>query len=347
MDLALVCGPSSQDEGPYSKSPPVQVRNTARQHLQPLPPLSSNSAPSHQSLPSMKDLEDIRNSLRRFSPADAVATVATSPNFPAFALNAPQLSPRVAATTTTSNINNHNNNSATTNAAVTGVESNNSSSNSHACTPCPTRTRPSETGGKCNQHTSNLTSASSATPHQKLNNPIPSSISRKYVPDLQIVREKCQILCEFAECYGPSKNMFHAQPSEELVVQMAQHAFDVLEIFMKIRTDKMNCGADEDAIEYIRKKRNMHAPAVRGRQRKRAKRPEASPPNCCRSCGISDTPEWRRGPDGARTLCNACGLHYAKLTKKRAQESKPRGEPTVPLNPPTLHHQGDYSTPAP
>ncbi|KAI8099452.1 uncharacterized protein BX664DRAFT_253450 [Halteromyces radiatus] len=28
----------------------------------------------------------------------------------------------------------------------------------------------------------------------------------------------------------------------------------------------------------------------------------------CHSCNISETPEWRRGPDGARTLCNACGL---------------------------------------
>jgi len=40
--------------------------------------------------------------------------------------------------------------------------------------------------------------------------------------------------------------------------------------------------------------------------RKRAKRSQA--PGRCQSCHSSDTPEWRRGPDGARTLCNACGL---------------------------------------
>lgn len=28
----------------------------------------------------------------------------------------------------------------------------------------------------------------------------------------------------------------------------------------------------------------------------------------CHSCSTTETPEWRRGPDGARTLCNACGL---------------------------------------
>ncbi|KAL8806508.1 MAG: hypothetical protein Q9182_001291 [Xanthomendoza sp. 2 TL-2023] len=34
----------------------------------------------------------------------------------------------------------------------------------------------------------------------------------------------------------------------------------------------------------------------------------AAPPGRCHSCSRSETPEWRRGPDGARTLCNACGL---------------------------------------
>jgi hypothetical protein len=34
----------------------------------------------------------------------------------------------------------------------------------------------------------------------------------------------------------------------------------------------------------------------------------ATPPGKCHSCNIRETPEWRRGPDGARTLCNACGL---------------------------------------
>ena len=34
----------------------------------------------------------------------------------------------------------------------------------------------------------------------------------------------------------------------------------------------------------------------------------ANPPGKCHSCNIRETPEWRRGPDGARTLCNACGL---------------------------------------
>lgn len=36
----------------------------------------------------------------------------------------------------------------------------------------------------------------------------------------------------------------------------------------------------------------------------------------CQRCGITETPEWRRGPNGARTLCNACGLFHAKILKR-------------------------------
>ncbi|KAL1710813.1 hypothetical protein EV121DRAFT_191982 [Schizophyllum commune] len=37
----------------------------------------------------------------------------------------------------------------------------------------------------------------------------------------------------------------------------------------------------------------------------------------CLGCDATTTPEWRRGPMGPRTLCNACGLVYAKMVKKR------------------------------
>ncbi|QIW96124.1 hypothetical protein AMS68_001642 [Peltaster fructicola] len=52
------------------------------------------------------------------------------------------------------------------------------------------------------------------------------------------------------------------------------------------------------------------------------RRGRAAPPGRCHSCNRAETPEWRRGPDGARTLCNACGLHYAKLTRKQNNAGK-------------------------
>jgi hypothetical protein len=79
----------------------------------------------------------------------------------------------------------------------------------------------------------------------------------------------------------------------------------------------------------------------------------ATPPGKCHSCNIRETPEWRRGPDGARTLCNACGLRefiffssvglyshysrpriidYAKLMRKRDKAAGPDGKaPSIDL----------------
>eukprot|EP00026_Physarum_polycephalum_P005210 Phypoly_transcript_05240.p1 GENE.Phypoly_transcript_05240~~Phypoly_transcript_05240.p1 ORF type:complete len:473 (+),score=81.43 Phypoly_transcript_05240:240-1658(+) len=44
----------------------------------------------------------------------------------------------------------------------------------------------------------------------------------------------------------------------------------------------------------------------------------------CHMCGVTETPEWRRGPAGDHTLCNACGLHYAKSLKKQRKEQNSR-----------------------
>jgi hypothetical protein len=33
----------------------------------------------------------------------------------------------------------------------------------------------------------------------------------------------------------------------------------------------------------------------------------------CTDCGTLDSPEWRKGPKGPKTLCNACGLRWAKF----------------------------------
>ncbi|KAK6583035.1 hypothetical protein PZA11_004111 [Diplocarpon coronariae] len=63
------------------------------------------------------------------------------------------------------------------------------------------------------------------------------------------------------------------------------------------------------------------------------RRGRAAPPGRCHSCNRAETPEWRRGPDGARTLCNACGLHYAKLTRKNTLNMKQGSNSGGPLRP--------------
>ena len=51
---------------------------------------------------------------------------------------------------------------------------------------------------------------------------------------------------------------------------------------------------------------------------------KAALPRHCHSCNRPETPEWRRGPDGPRTLCNACGLHYAKLMRNLGRTRRHR-----------------------
>ncbi|KAL6340979.1 hypothetical protein AAG906_032091 [Vitis piasezkii] len=36
-------------------------------------------------------------------------------------------------------------------------------------------------------------------------------------------------------------------------------------------------------------------------------------------CGATKTPMWRRGPQGASTLCNACGLKYWRRQRKEGE----------------------------
>ncbi|UZJ55929.1 hypothetical protein CBS101457_005249 [Exobasidium rhododendri] len=43
----------------------------------------------------------------------------------------------------------------------------------------------------------------------------------------------------------------------------------------------------------------------------------------CVSCGTGDSPEWRKGPDGSKSLCNACGLRYSRnISRARKREER-------------------------
>ncbi|KIY64848.1 hypothetical protein CYLTODRAFT_445742 [Cylindrobasidium torrendii FP15055 ss-10] len=90
----------------------------------------------------------------------------------------------------------------------------------------------------------------------------------------------------------------------------------------------------EQDMELIRSKRASSAAAAANNapgqpKSKYKKRSRAILDGQCHSCNIKETPEWRRGPDGARTLCNACGLHYAKLMRK--QENKGPDAPVIDM----------------
>lgn len=54
--------------------------------------------------------------------------------------------------------------------------------------------------------------------------------------------------------------------------------------------------------------------------------------------GTLDSPEWRKGPSGPKTLCNACGLRWAKKEKKRNSANNNNNTPQQA--PPVDHAMG-------
>lgn len=101
--------------------------------------------------------------------------------------------------------------------------------------------------------------------------------------------------------------------------------------------------ADDDAPGYMDKLDGDGGFAGSDAKKRRGR---AAPPGRCHSCNRAETPEWRRGPDGARTLCNACGLRmyrgalllahwltpfldYAKLTRKMTNGNKMAAGPST------------------
>lgn len=81
---------------------------------------------------------------------------------------------------------------------------------------------------------------------------------------------------------------------------------------------------------------------------------------CCSKCGATKTPQWREGPFGPKTLCNACGVKRTRKlraeadgTKRRKVTASPAGKPYIKARAaPAVSQQdqydsyGDYDEPA-
>ncbi|ORY68820.1 uncharacterized protein BCR38DRAFT_139605 [Pseudomassariella vexata] len=171
----------------------------------------------------------------------------------------------------------------------------------------------------------------------------PNSLNRhfetwSYTDGLQRIQFICRTICNFAEAYGNIASEQHGGhpiperlPTEREVSEMLSNADylrksleNVRELVQHSLAEKAREGGkhkgpyDDDDISMYGDGMKQHYSL--GEVKKR--RGRAAPPGRCHSCNRIDTPEWRRGPDGARTLCNACGLHYAKLERKRQMEQR-------------------------
>lgn len=60
-------------------------------------------------------------------------------------------------------------------------------------------------------------------------------------------------------------------------------------------------------------------------------------PRRCSHCGVQKTPQWRTGPLGAKTLCNACGVRYK--SGRLLPEYRPACSPTFSSELHSNHHR--------
>ncbi|KAJ1274755.1 hypothetical protein BS78_05G085500 [Paspalum vaginatum] len=63
------------------------------------------------------------------------------------------------------------------------------------------------------------------------------------------------------------------------------------------------------------------------RRRVVARRRNRQTQRVCSHCGTPKTPQWRAGPEGPGTLCNACGIRFVQGPEKLKREYRPRNAP--------------------
>ncbi|KAL4067776.1 white collar 2 type of transcription factor [Scleroderma citrinum] len=63
-------------------------------------------------------------------------------------------------------------------------------------------------------------------------------------------------------------------------------------------------------------------------RRKKMRKMHGGEQHVCVTCGRTDSPEWRKGPQGPKTLCNACGLRWAKEVRSKGDENSSGTGPT-------------------
>ncbi|KAG2424472.1 hypothetical protein HXX76_014524 [Chlamydomonas incerta] len=63
----------------------------------------------------------------------------------------------------------------------------------------------------------------------------------------------------------------------------------------------------------------LHAPPA---QQQPSSKKQKATGRTCLECGATTTPQWREGPMGPKTLCNACGVRYVRSQQKAAGQKR-------------------------
>ncbi|GMH45880.1 hypothetical protein BSKO_13843 [Bryopsis sp. KO-2023] len=66
----------------------------------------------------------------------------------------------------------------------------------------------------------------------------------------------------------------------------------------------------------------------------------------CTSCSTSKTPQWREGPEGPKTLCNACGVKFSRDKGTHHKQPRKRALPPVRVKLPIDPSPSESNPPA-
>ncbi|TDL24954.1 hypothetical protein BD410DRAFT_766588 [Rickenella mellea] len=110
-------------------------------------------------------------------------------------------------------------------------------------------------------------------------------------------------MCVPSQMYNPSSYSLSSSRMDDIAPSPTRSAFDVLGM-----GGYGSAGAASTADD--------HADDESRKNKKLKKTPATDNQYVCVTCGRTDSPEWRKGPLGPKTLCNACGLRWSKKSRK-------------------------------
>ncbi|OAQ97801.1 hypothetical protein LLEC1_02555 [Akanthomyces lecanii] len=132
------------------------------------------------------------------------------------------------------------------------------------------------------------------------------------------LQENLAVLAQFADDLPRDVDVSTPRVSSDELLIMGNLVRDIaasLENIGSLRADEDQMLPDI-ANKYIPVR--PISPISRQRRKERMKLKMAQK---CHRCSRLETPQWRPGPDGPRTLCNVCGLMYTKRQQRHAGQT--------------------------
>ncbi|TQV91977.1 hypothetical protein V2A60_005930 [Cordyceps javanica] len=134
---------------------------------------------------------------------------------------------------------------------------------------------------------------------------------------VQTIQEKLAVLARFANQLP--RDIQAATPpvtNDELLIMgnLVREISASLEKIESLRAD------EDEVLPHVAEQYVPVRPISSVARRRRKEQRKLKTAHRCHSCSRLDTPQWRSGPDGPRTLCNVCGLIYTKRQQRHAEQ---------------------------